>query len=492
MAYAVLVGMQRGLGLLLLPIYAAALPPGEYGQIALLVSITTVLGVLLGFGLESAVVRFIVQLSPHPAERRRFVNTVGLFALLAPFLGAVAVAGILAVGTEPGALAGAGLDALVFALVGMAVQTTVTVFIGAALWADERLQAFGAVTLAQAIGNQALTLTLVVGLHLGPVGWFAGTLLGAVLSLVIGLRLMDHRWSAEFDPRYLWSALVFGIPLLPHMVSHWVLSLSDRMILSAFVGAGELGVYTVAYQLASIIGLGASAMRRGLMPLYAGASDKPDVREGLSRYSTYQVHGTLIAGLAVALLGPPAVLLLLPAAYAAAGGLMPWIALGYVLFGLCLIPTDSITLMLGQTRWLWVATAVAGASNVVLNLVFVPLIGVMAAAVNTAVGYGILLLGMVAYRRVLTGPRLRYETSRMAAGVAVVALAALVGLLIPTEESAITALLARLAVVAAASIVLVAAHLTIWRRPPGGGGRGSSHDSEAWAGEPTVATGPQP
>jgi O-antigen/teichoic acid export membrane protein len=160
-----------------------------------------------------------------------------------------------------------------------------------------------------------------------------------------------------------------------------------------------------------------------------------------------------------------------------------------VLFGLYLIPTDSITLMLGKTRWLWIATVAAAGANLALNLAFVPQYGVMAAAVNTAVAYGVLLLGVAIFRYRLPGPRIQFEIHRIAVGVVVVAAAALAGVVLAPEGVGLTALVIRTALVAAAAIVLAVGHLTAWKRPPRQGSRASETNATLRPGETPIVVG---
>ena len=44
----------------------------------------------------------------------------------------------------------------------------------------------------------------------------------------------------------------FGLPTLPSSLSFWFVNLSDRYIISFFVGAGLLGAYTASYTIGSI------------------------------------------------------------------------------------------------------------------------------------------------------------------------------------------------------------------------------------------------
>lgn len=452
--YAAVGLVQRSLSLLLLPFYARVLPPDQYGQIALIVASSAILSAVLGFGLETAVLRTAIRLEGQPDERDRFINTLGFFAVVTPTVGSVVAGGIGA------GLLGASLpvpvDALLIGFLATGLQTSVTVFVGALLRSEERLRDYAIVTGAYAVTNLAVTVVLVIGLRLGPIGWLAGNLAGSILSLAIGLALLRHRWSRVFDPGELRAALLFGIPLLPHTISHWILGVSDRIVLGAFISAAGVGVYNLAYQLAAAAALIVVAVHQGVMPVYAEAGTQTLVRRDLGRVATFQLYLTVLIGLAVALVGPPLIAILFPPSYAAAGVLIPWIAVGYAFYGLYLIPMDSLSVMIGRTRWLWVPTAIAAAVNLGLNLALVPRYGATAAAIDTALAYGALLIGVVLLRQLGSGPRVPYAVGRMATGVGVALVVGAVATWAVPATNDIASLVARSLFVLFAGLVLFA------------------------------------
>ncbi|CAB3637548.1 MAG: oligosaccharide flippase family protein [Achromobacter sp.] len=66
------------------------------------------------------------------------------------------------------------------------------------------------------------------------------------------------RWS--FDPALMKKMLRFSLPLLPSGLMSYVFMVSDRMFIAEFSGAHELGLYSVALQLAAAAGLVFSAV----------------------------------------------------------------------------------------------------------------------------------------------------------------------------------------------------------------------------------------
>jgi steroid 5-alpha reductase family enzyme len=74
-AYAAVTVVQRGLPLVLLPIYTRALTPAEYGELGVLIALGIGLAYLLSFGQEVSLFRQLFQIGENPHERRRLLET---------------------------------------------------------------------------------------------------------------------------------------------------------------------------------------------------------------------------------------------------------------------------------------------------------------------------------------------------------------------------------------------------------------------------------
>ena len=404
--------VQRGSALLVLPLLLQAVTPADYGQIALLTSIAGAASIVLSFGLEAAIVRAYFQLAGDPNEQRSYLETLGAFLFFVPFA-AWLIAAVLLLGSTGGSTASVYL---IVALAAAVVQVPVNTLLLVVLRLEERLRDYSAICLVSAVAYVGLTLLLVAVLGLGVPGWLVATLGSYTLMLAIACWVLRDRFALHLSRRHLVASLVFGIPLLPHLLAHWGLSLSDRLILGVWVSEADLGVYNLGYQLALPIGLLAGAINKAVTPHLSRAAAEGGGTDGMSRMVTLQVWTTAFLGLGVILLAPVVIDLLLPATYVPAAAVATWVAIGYVFYGWYVVPMNGLSVIQGRTRWIWIATVVAACVNIGLNLLLVPRFGIMAAAVTTAIGYGTLLaaVGLMAMRsHAMTVP---LEWRRMAAG----------------------------------------------------------------------------
>lgn len=443
--------LQRAAPLLLLPLFAQILSPEEFGQIGIILTLTAALATVAALGLETAVFRGYRQAAGEARGPAAFVNSLGWFGILAPW--AVAAVALILLG--PVVVAGFELPPIpvVLGAVTAACTASATIVPLAILRAQERLRAYLALTSAQVVISAGLSVFLIVVMDLGVVGWMLASALAGVVVLTRGVLAVGVPLTRHVDRSLVLAALAFGLPLVPHALAHWGLAVSDRAILGAFLDQAVVGVYYVAFLFSLPVSLVAIAISQATQPLFASANSAPDQQSTLGRVVSVQSAVVILVGAAAALIGPPASRLILPPDYEEAARFIPLLSLGTTLFGLYLAPMNAISLIAGRTSRVWIITVAAAALNIGLNLVLVPRIGAMAAAMNTVIGYAALLIGVFAYQRSVCDPPLRYEWTRLAYATGVVMLACLGGLAIGLEQPGL-ALIVRATLLAAAALLL--------------------------------------
>jgi O-antigen/teichoic acid export membrane protein len=260
--------------------------------------------------------------------------------------------------------------------------------------------------------------------------------------------------------RLLAPTLLFSLPLLPHLVAHWALNVSDRIILAANSGTDVVAVYGVAQQFAAPTLIIVSAMSKAAMPRYF----QPETNDSshLRQLLTHQAVLVMITCFAAALLAPIGIELFAPPPYSLAGTLVGWVILGFGFFGLYLGPMNIVSLVSGRTTWVWITAVAAALANVALNIVLVPTYGATAAAVNTAIGYAILALLIHLYvRRIL-----RYSITYVWATVIRVGAAVSGGYVLTTLAAPDVSTLPGIVVRLVAALVALVAVIRLVGTPP--------------------------
>lgn len=416
--------LTRGAGFLLLPLYTHYLPPVEYGVIAISEMIRQVLMMLLGFGTMSAVLRFYYQIESED-ERRRFYGSMWAFLVIVPALI------VFALDRWSAPLFGALFQQVDFeryirpVLWSAYVNVAFTVLPPTLFRARERAASYVGFNVLSFAVTTSFVIWQIVGFQAGAAGYVRAQVLAALVLAVVGALVMLRQVSLSFDWALLRPMLYYSIPLIPHFVAHWVLNLSDRAILERYVSLDDLGVYALGYQIGLAYQLLAIAMVNALTPTFSRAAQSEVDRQMLPTLSTYYILGITVLALAVCLTAGDILALFTPEVYHGAAAIVPWVVMGSLALSAYYIPMNAISMVVGKTGQIPLITMTAAAVNIGLNLLFIPRFGMIAAAVNTLIGYAV-LFGMTLWLARRTGLVIfeYVRVAKIALAVVLVALAA--------------------------------------------------------------------
>ncbi|MDU2121208.1 MAG: oligosaccharide flippase family protein [Clostridium celatum] len=216
-----------------------------------------------------------------------------------------------------------------------------------------------------------------------------GKIIGAsICTITIGVVLYAYlfiKGKVLFNKRYWKYAIIFGLPLVPHYLSGVILAQSDRIIIANIVGNTEAGLYGVAYSASSVITIFWSAINSSWIPwTYKNLSNKNYKKIGDMTNSIIILCSVICIIFTV--FAPEIIKVLAAPSYYEAIWAMPPIILGiYFTFVYGLFA--NIEFYLKKTKQIMLASIVAAIINIILNIIFIPLFGYIAAAYTTLIGY---------------------------------------------------------------------------------------------------------
>lgn len=210
-------------------------------------------------------------------------------------------------------------------------------------------------------------------------------LIGMVFFFIIAIKAKFH-----INLKYCKYALRFNLPLVPHYLSMYVLSSSDRIMITKMINASATAIYSVAYTVASVINIVWQSLEASLSPwIYEKLNDgqKEPVRK-----LTIDII-IAFAGMCIGctLLAPEIMTVLAPASYSSGIYVIPPVAAG-VFFTAMYSIYMRIELFYKQTGFATLATTIAASLNIGLNYVFIGIFGAVAAGYTTMACYAFLAL----------------------------------------------------------------------------------------------------
>jgi O-antigen/teichoic acid export membrane protein len=326
--------VAKGIALFTLPLYTRHVSRGEYGAYNTLLTSVILASIVLRLGVGEAFVRFYFE-DADAARRERIARTAT--ATVAWTTTVAALAAVAFAGPLSRLLLGeADAELLDCAVVGLWAFTNLEMAY-AQLRVDERARAYMYASGANVAMTVLFTVALVVFAGEGARGLLLGNF-GASALVVLGLWwVLRRRFSLRVRLADLRAMLRFGLPTVPADASVYALQVVDRLYIFRAYSHEAAGEYSVALQLATVVFVFVRGFQYAWPPLaYSVQSDREAARL-YSLVTTYFVLGTGVVVCAVALLGRWMVRLLAAPSYFGAHTALPWLALGWTLYGLYLV-----------------------------------------------------------------------------------------------------------------------------------------------------------
>ena len=157
---------------------------------------------------------------------------------------------------------------------------------------------FGKYKISMTVTNLLLSLLLVVVFKLGWEGRFFGIVGSFTIFTIIGFIVLFKLKLLRFslDKEFLSVALKFGVPLIPHSIAGIFLAMSDRVFLVNMLGEHSVGIYSVSFQIASVITIILSSINQAWAPnLFERLNMNPSLEEKKNIVkTTYKIMGIMI------------------------------------------------------------------------------------------------------------------------------------------------------------------------------------------------------
>ena len=371
----------KAVSLVLMPLYTTALTAGEYGTAELLNSAIEIVLPLLSLGVVEALYRFSID-DDVPKDE--------LFAGSLVVLGGGALCtGVLcALGSVLWDMEHAGSFFVLFCSVCVFKATTQ---LARGLGHVRRFVVYG---LINALAMVVSTYLLLVRARLGVGGYLWSFTIGYLVGgLAAFLGSAEYRLLVPFrvDRALLRRMLVYSLPLVPNLLSWWLVSVSGRYVVLWGGGLVAAGLFTAASKMPALVNIVASVFQQAWQYSTAREINSPDrgaffgvVMRG------YSLATLTVAGLVIAL-NRPISRVMLQAEFAEGWRYVPLLML-VASFGVISIFFESFYQALKNSGVLMASTALGAGVNVVLGVALVPFMGPWGAGLAGAVAYMLVLV----------------------------------------------------------------------------------------------------
>jgi O-antigen/teichoic acid export membrane protein len=372
------------------------LSPSDYGFYALALTTMGIVYTLTVTWGEAAAYRFAGEASAK-GQMPNHIRTV--MALLAASSGVaiVVMLGAVLIAADPAlkiALSVAGSTMILAPLVNAAQEMN---------RAQQRVSRYSTLKIIQDVGAFAIGTLLAWRTGLGAAAPFVGLAsVLAVLAVVEGSRLWRESRGGHFERARVRPYLAYGLPVAVALALNIALDAGDRFLIALFLGPEAVGVYAAGYGVADkTIGLicawGAAAGAPMMMAAWErdGAEALKDVSRQVAR-TLLLIAAPAAAGLAL-VAQPLSEVMIGEEMRAQAASIMPWIALSGLMSGFVMHYLSEAFALSRRTDLRAGLMTIPAVANVGLNIILLPMMGLMGAVYATVACYALalVLLGFV-------------------------------------------------------------------------------------------------
>jgi len=387
--YTLGVVLSRMVGFIMIPVYTRVLTPDEYGVLEMLSLTADVVSMLAGMGIGLALVRYYYF---YESEADRLTVASSAALLMIAVFAVVSIIGLSLSASAASAILGdpTAVGLVRLATINLALAAILEIPI-TFLRAKQKSVSVVTVGMVRLVVSLLLNIVLVVHLRLGVAGiLFSSIATSALICSVLFFRLFRETgmaWSGEIVKKL----VVFGAPLVLWNLGSFVLHYSDRYFLRVLDSLQAVGLYSLSYKFAMLIGMFVIGPFTDVWSPKAleierkeGMNAGPFLAAILGHYSLLLVT----VALGIALFAEDVIKLVTGPEFHAAAQPVPLLALAMVLFGFRGI--SQLGAMIRERSDLIArSTIIAAVAVLSLNALLIPRWGVLGAALATALAFGI-------------------------------------------------------------------------------------------------------
>ena len=362
---------------LLVPLYTTCLSTEEYGTADLVITIGQMLLPIISLTIYDAILPFGLD----NKNRKEDVLKCALYVFI---IGIIVLLALL-----PLSCFYAAISPWKWYIYAFVVASFANILLLNYLKVCDKNRLYATIAILNAALLVSLNLLFLIYLDLGVKGYLLSSILSIIICDVVaffwGGGLHGARKGAV-DHHLLKSMVLYSIPLIANAVSWWIIQSSNKVLIQVLGSTALLGLFTVASKIPSLINIIITIFNQawGISAIKEYKS-----REDSSFYTSVFRKYIIIMFLACIIL----IMILKPfmKIYVSKEFYSSWQIVPLLLLGACFSSISSFCGALYGTvkksKEIMITTFLACIVNIVVNIIFIPIIGAYGAALGVSLSY---------------------------------------------------------------------------------------------------------
>ncbi len=408
--------LNKSVGFLLLPLYTKYFSPGQIGLFTLVQSISLFLAVIYMFGMETSFMKFFIDAKDKKLKSEIYSSTLFLLSVTSIILSVIVFFNSDNITLMFGF---SETDESIFLIKILSVLMFVdTLYRFPLLFFRAGLDSktYAIINFLTFIINIICNIVFIVVLNKGVESIFYSYIISAGLTFITGLILTKNYLTLNITLSKIKELLVFGNKFIYIGLFILFIDVSDRFFLKYYYDESIVGIYSANYRLASVMSFLIASFKFSWTPYFLNLSSDPENKKiissvftnfaftGLFLFLIFSVFTTLLTKI------PFFGVEFLDAEFWGGLKIVPLILLAYLFSG-AYSTLNAAPYFTNNTRSILFITLTGVITNIVFNVILIPLYDITGAALSTMITYFVMFISVYFYSQKIY--RIEYEWSKI-------------------------------------------------------------------------------
>ncbi len=374
------------ISLVTVTLYSRLLNPDEYGEYSLIAGLVSALIAIFIGWIGSSALRYYIDYSKDKSEKTRFYSNVIMYTVVM-IIAMIAILFIISLLSNVVPINKYLIATIIFTVSLSFMEVFEKIF-----RASQKTVIYAISMVFQVISNIVIFYIL-VKFEIGANSVLYSTALSKIIFVIISiitLKVLFHFNILTFDKQLLKRFLKFGIPMIGVWGISWILSYCDRYIIALFYEDYDVGIYDMSYKIAeNSINVIITSFTLAVYPILIKVfknEGKEKLELKIKSVIKYFFILTIPSIVGLSLIVNKLYLSVIDMKYYSGRYIIALVCIGMMFNGFNAILNKTWQLK-EKTKNIFYVMLVTVIINIILNMIFIPMFGIIAAAVTTLVSY---------------------------------------------------------------------------------------------------------
>ena len=367
------------LSFFLLPLYTSILSANEYGIYDLIVTYVALFVPVISLQMEMAIFRELIDVRSNCEKTNKIISS-GIYSVVLQFI--ICLIGYYLISIF------INIPYKNYIILNILAVMVSNVFMQIARGLGKNVE-YSISSVIAGVSTILLNILFLVVLKFNVDGMIISAILSnifAAIYIFISCKLYKKIKYSSVSKQTIHKLLKYSLPLVPNGLIWWIINVSDRTIISIFLGTGANGIYAVSNKFSSILMQIFNIFNLSWTESASLHINDEDKNEFFSGVFNKTLKYSLVVCLLIIVALPFLFNILISQSYSEAYIYIPILLVGMI-FNIIVSFLGSIYVAKKLTKEVAKTSFGAGVLNILINVFLVKYIGIFAAAISTVLAF---------------------------------------------------------------------------------------------------------